>query len=845
MRTTSDSRGAATIRQKPRIHMPILRPGRNFSMSANNPTTIKLSRLNSNALATPTAMPSDSGSDINPDAEDWDELITEDDWEEHDVFRPPTCSNLSCKTKKSELYVAGDLSVCLDCRSITPSATSLLGHITAFPYLTMQQESELRLLLIWPRREDEDEVHGTLVHCHVNDHLEYEAISYTWADEHGDASRSRTIFLNDLPLAVTSSCEAALKRIRLMSAPRVIWMDAVCVNQDDVNERGHQVRLMPEIYSRAKRVLICLGDASENDSTGIYYLATLEPSNYSRDIAQNDQRWGFARNAVQNILDHRYFTRVWILQEIGLARDAVVIYGQYEVPWKLLQQKFIGAEDIYPVPQFNFSLPLVAGLRCKRLPMAFSFTSASIRGPDQMLELLDKARNCLATDPRDKVFALFGLVQLASKFGFVADYTETVAEAYARVAVLLAVRNGLMPILHRAIRWKRQQALPRWVPDWSTPIDPGEPSLVADMSQHPSSRIPVFPTNEGHGMDAIAARICDLGTLIYAGFGVRVTTNDPTEFISTDVHALGSMYRGLNLPPGASLGCYILQTGQSFQDELRRCSDTPITKVTFLDNDNHYHGSVYRPYFVFRDQGAGESLEFIGLCTLLLANNDVRIAIKSSSSETLRQTRKYNLESLSPLSPSRSPEMASHLQRTFLRMVNEHMGKPEADALDTRSSASRPIEDDTQFWVRVWESLDATPQPSQEKKWMPSLQMAEQFHELQECEPSLVACLKILREAVRLKRPRVSVDHGCHGQLGSSLDWLNAWAERELSGLTGILDTIVGSNLARLAQMDPAWDVEWAGESDQRLSVFKPVISLDDFLGDEELVYQRITFGLT
>jgi len=45
--------------------------------------------------------------------------------------------------------------------------------------------------------------------------------------------------------------------------------------------------------------------------------------------------------------------------------------------------------------------------------------------------------------------------------------------------------------------------------------------------------------------------------------------------------------------------------------------------------------------------------------------------------------------------------------------------------------------------------------------------------------------------------------------------------------------------------MNPAWNVGWAGESDQRLSVFKPVISLDDFLGDEELEYQRITFRLT
>ena len=117
-------------------------------------------------------MSSDLGSDFNSDAEDWDELVTDEDWEEHDVFGPPTCPDPSCKSRKSELYVAGDLSVCLDCRSIISSATSPLGHTSAFPYLALQQKSELRLLLLWPQCEDEDEIHGTLVHCHVNDLLE-------------------------------------------------------------------------------------------------------------------------------------------------------------------------------------------------------------------------------------------------------------------------------------------------------------------------------------------------------------------------------------------------------------------------------------------------------------------------------------------------------------------------------------------------------------------------------------------------------------------------------------------------------------------------------------------------
>ncbi|KAK1757107.1 heterokaryon incompatibility protein-domain-containing protein [Echria macrotheca] len=846
-------------------------------------------------------MSSDSGSDFNPDADDWDELVTDNDWEEHDVFRPPTCPNPSCTMRNSGLYTAGDLSVCLDCRFIIPSATSLLGHITAFPYVTLQQELELRLLLVWPQREDEDEIHGTLVHCHVNDHLEYEAISYTWADEHGDASRDRTIFLNDLPLAVTSSCVSALKRVRLISAPRVIWIDAVCVNQDDMNERGHQVRLMPEIYSRAKRVLICLGDASEDDSTGIYFLSSLKPFApiwriYDRpNVVHSEQWWDLARNAVQKILAHRYFTRVWILQEIGLAKDAVVLYGEQEMPWKLLQQSVVVTDTKWHQISSSFSLPFLRPLAPKglRLPMAFSFASATIRGPDQMLELLDDARKCHASDPRDKVFALFGLVQLASKFGFAANYTETIAEAYTRIAVLLAVRNGLLPILRRATTWERQQqALPCWVPDWSPSSDLDDPSVTSDSD----APVPVLASNGGYGLDVIGARICDLETFIYAGFKAKIETAGPTQYVCRSGRDLLKMYETIGLRPGSSLGCYTLRslpdhqyTAQSFQTQLQNFSETPITKIDFLTRqftkidvpkrDLRPRQLIYE-CSVFREPEAGESRKFVGRCMLITAPYDI---VDGVLSVVVTRTRKVEIpEKMTSL------EMATCLERRFLEKVDEHMGRPGANDIDPSPRVSRPTTDDRPFWIQVWnhflpasdrlhpggdtimndeavtellsQTTTASPPPAQvEIMEMPSLYVAEQFNKLTQHGPSPRTCLKILRYAIRLKRPRTAVDHGRHGQLGGPDAWLNAWAERELSGLGEVLDTVVGANLVRLAQISPGqWQVdlrdgsqdsEENSEGDKGRSLFKDLFKhlrlLDEFLGDEELEYQRITFGMS
>ncbi|EAQ82974.1 hypothetical protein CHGG_10792 [Chaetomium globosum CBS 148.51] len=836
---------------------------------------------------------------------DWDELVTDEDWEEHDVFGPPTCPDPSCKSRKSELYVAGDLSVCLDCRSIISSATSPLGHTSAFPYLALQQESELRLLLLWPQCEDEDEIHGTLVHCHVNDLLEYEAISYTWPDEHGDATRNRTIFLNDLPLAVTSSCEAVLKRVRLMSAPRVLWIDAVCVNQDDMNERGHQVRLMPEIFSRAKRVLICLGDASEDDNTGIYYyFSAPEPSNPRRRISDKrsiaygarGQWWDLARNAVRNILAHRYFTRVWILQEIGLAKEAVVIYGKQEIPWKALQQHVVGEDTSmfygklsFDFPVFNTPQPLVP--KQTQQPMAFNFASAAIRGPSQMLELLDEARHCQASDPRDKVFAFFGLVQLASKFGFVADYTETVAEAFARIAVLLAVRNSLLPVLRRAVRWERQQALPGWVPDWSADSK-REPSLTRDKTRLAfGSHIPFLVTSKGYEMDVIGARICDIGTFIYAGFALQMEITGRTPFTCSTDNGLRDVYEALDLPSGTSLGCYIFQsspsehyTAESFQAQLQTCIDTQTAIKTLSPDIWPHHQSL--PYFVFRES-EGEAREFVGLFTLTIASKDAHNAYAWSKGQFSKLGQSWKGIAVSSPLPSHSSKMATHLERTLHRMITEQMGKPGADESDPRPLASRPASVDRQFWMQIWDHFLPTTEgaidnalptndptipellrlsteyhllPDKKEMAMPPLSVAEQPDQLRQHRLPLRTCLGVLRLAVWLKRPQTAVDYGRHGQLGGPLGWLDAWAQRELGGLGEVLDTAVGANLAQMALMSPEWKVDVdddvgdrgdmagderrRGPDDKRQSLFKPVVLLGDFLGDEKLEHQRITFAL-
>ena len=88
-----------------------------------------------------------------------------------------------------------------------------------------------------------------------SDKIPYEALSYTW----GSPERTFTIILNGKTLSITNNLYLALQYLRLTDEDRVIWVDAVCINQENIRERGHQVKQMCRIYSEVEEVIIWLG----------------------------------------------------------------------------------------------------------------------------------------------------------------------------------------------------------------------------------------------------------------------------------------------------------------------------------------------------------------------------------------------------------------------------------------------------------------------------------------------------------------------------------------------------------------------------------------------------------
>ena len=143
-----------------------------------------------------------------------------------------------------------------------------------YEYETIDDPKSIRLLKLAPGDADQP-IACTLHIVPLESGPSYEAISYTW----GDTAAREDLVCDNRLLSVTRNLADALRRIRLMESVRTVWADAVCIDQNNIDERGQQVSMMRRIYGRASRVLIWLGAGSEDSDLAFeffYRLASLQ-----------------------------------------------------------------------------------------------------------------------------------------------------------------------------------------------------------------------------------------------------------------------------------------------------------------------------------------------------------------------------------------------------------------------------------------------------------------------------------------------------------------------------------------------------------------------------------------
>ncbi len=176
----------------------------------------------------------------------------------------------------------------------------------------------IRLLQLMPDEIEHAPIRCQLLNYRLLDsgrgtHL-YEALSYVW----GSPKKPQVLFIDDDYIRITENLHAALQRLRDPSLPRIIWIDAVCINQDDPGERAHQVKSMAKIYAKASRVVVWLEEAT----TGGEQADEEATSNSDRAlellcIAAAGQPTGpldkkLNQQAVLVMLQQQWFRRMWV-----------------------------------------------------------------------------------------------------------------------------------------------------------------------------------------------------------------------------------------------------------------------------------------------------------------------------------------------------------------------------------------------------------------------------------------------------------------------------------------------------------------------------------------------------
>ncbi|KAI4646467.1 uncharacterized protein J4E79_010529 [Alternaria viburni] len=200
----------------------------------------------------------------------------------------------------------------------------------------------IRVLKLQPGETDQD-IRCSLEIVGIEDSkATYEAISYVW----GDAKNTVNIWCNGLRVPITASLADALRNFRRTSKPRVLWADALCINQKDDREKGHQVERMGEVYTNAKRTLVWL-DRDNQDIAEDAFALMCETNTYLADsffqadqnfykmrpfakpypICMEKERW----RGVAQLFEFPWFRRVWTVQEAAIAKECRLYWGSVSI----------------------------------------------------------------------------------------------------------------------------------------------------------------------------------------------------------------------------------------------------------------------------------------------------------------------------------------------------------------------------------------------------------------------------------------------------------------------------------------------------------------------------------
>lgn len=380
---------------------------------------------------------------------------------------------------------------------------------------------EIRLLRLQPAPSFDAKIQGMLSYTSLHSPCEYEALSYRW----GAVDFNAEIELEGQPFRITHNLEEALRHLRDETNERTIWVDAICINQYDTEERNHQVTLMKKIYTQCTTDLAWLGPdpgseaheqaraspAGDSNSPKTSSLIqgmelmkkmgekdedTLEDLNRdweewqeevygSRSRVKKDGRLVLLHKS-QSVLDAVFrhpplWSRIWVMQELSCAPRVVLVAGRSTLDWDIVAN-FLGDtpySDAFHLVWSHGSLMRATSHTFERTQLIhhqrrISKDVAEGNFKSTLMDVLARFKFGEATDPRDKIYGLLGLV--SEEHNIQVDYNKTVGQLFAEVCQYFIDSSGNLDIIcqnpwqatdYGEDEHSNSNKLPAWVADFT------------------------------------------------------------------------------------------------------------------------------------------------------------------------------------------------------------------------------------------------------------------------------------------------------------------------------------------------------------------------------------------
>jgi hypothetical protein len=401
------------------------------------------------------------------------------------------------------------------------------------PLSTEKGQHAIRLVTILPSQEKMADIKCILESISLNQNPTYEALSYVW----GNLSNLKQIDLSGHAFYVNQNLEVALRNLRLRTRPRTLWIDAICINQNDTVEKSNQVMRMGDVYGQAFEVLIWLGPETNSSAKAFHYLQEIilpcarklseqsakdisarkvEESKLvvSSEFSDGMPQFGlFDQNgkkfmdycvqkepasaqyleALCELLRRPWWSRIWVLQEIARSKSARLICGTSTLPWTEFCHALGTIVNSCPTAvsvsqnSRTTSPPQIKTATSVRNKLLQIIAAAFAAGPMIMQNfrerwmihsrthlplLLFATQRFKSTDPRDKVYALLGLIRDDRDLDAIGipDYDISPGALFTKVAKWLICRQQDLSLFEELHYFDsppgEDLSLPSWVPDF-------------------------------------------------------------------------------------------------------------------------------------------------------------------------------------------------------------------------------------------------------------------------------------------------------------------------------------------------------------------------------------------